>query len=600
MVEDEASGPSAERVDGSGQEWGSDFVADLLAAYGFDYVPFNPGASFRGIEESLVNYAEDGPEVVLTPNEGLTVSIAHGYAKATNEPSVCILHDIVGTLNGAMGIYNAYVDRVPMLILAGNGPVRKSKRRPWIDWIHTATDQGSLVREYTKWDDQPAHVDGVADSIVRGYNIAGTVPHGPVYVTLDHDVQENRLEEPMALPDFERVGPPSSVAPDPAAVETAASLLVDAEFPVFVVSRVGRAPETVDALVELAELLGAAVVETRKRDRYNFPTTHPLNLSGADVYDRADVLVTLDVDSVEQFLVEADQATHERRPALPEEPTLIDVGPGDLGASSLTGDYCALHGADLSILADTALAVPALREAVTDAVAGDDGFAARAARRTEEIERIHRDLRAEWRAEVEAAWDETPISLPRLAAEIWEVLRDEQWVLVNGTLRKWTHRLWEIDEYDRYVGGYSGGGGVGYGVGGAIGGALAYADTDRIPINLQSDGDLISNLGGLWTQAHSEIPMLTVVHNNRALYNSTNHRMKLAAYRGREASYERSLIGTGLTDPVPDYASAAESVGVNGYGPIERPDDLRPALEDALADVKAGEPALVDVVSQPR
>ena len=600
MVNRNGDGPTDSDVDTSEQRWGSDFIADLLRAYEFKYVPFNPGASFRGIEESIVNYNDNDPEVVLTPHEGLTVSIAHGYAKATNEPSVCVLHDIVGTLNGAMGIFNAYVDEVPILMLAGNGPLRKSKRRPWIDWLHTATDQGTLVREYTKWDDQPAHSDGVAESIVRGYNIAATAPTGPVYVTLDHDVQENELDEPMPLPDLDRLRPPSSMAPDPAAVTRAAELIADAEFPVLVTGRTGKAPETVDALVDLAELLGAPVVETRKRDRYNFPNTHPLNVSDSDVIEQADLLVTLDVSSVNQLLFTADQATHELRPILAEEPTLIDIGTRDVEASSLSGDYCAIHEADLAILADTAIAVPELRDEIARLTEGDSSFAERAERRAEEVADLHDELRESWRQAVEDTWDETPISLPRLAHEIWDVIRDEEWVLVNGTLKRWSHRLWEIDEFDKYIGGYSGGGGIGYGVGGAIGGALAYADTDRIPINLQADGDLISYLSGLWTQANSEIPMLTVVHNNRTLYNSTNHRMQLAEYRGRDASYERALIGTGLTDPVPDYATAAESMGVNGYGPIEDPDELSAALEAALRDVQNGEPALVDVISQHR
>lgn len=586
-------------VDVSGQKWGSDFVADLLKAYEFEYVPFNPGASFRGIEESIVNYNDNDPEVITSPHEELSVSIAHGYAKATGEPSICILHDIVGTLNGTMGIYNAYIDQVPIVMLGGNGPLRKSQRRPWIDWMHTASDQGSFVRDFVKWDDQPAHSDGVAESFIRGYNIADTFPKGPVYVTIDHDLQENELEEPLEIPDLDKFAKPSSVAPERDALERAADMLVEAEFPVIFTGRIGNSQVVVDQLVELAETLGAAVIDTRKRHRYNFPNRHPLNLSGTDAFTDADVMLALNVDSITQELTTPNIQTHEiTRLVDPDDFDLIDIGGHDLEASSLTGDYFSLHETTLPILGDVEIAIPDLLELVEERVDGD--LRERAADRAAEIEARHDEQWEEWQREAEEKWDETPISVPRLAGEVWDVVQDEEFVLVNGTLQRWSHKLWDIDSAEKYIGGYSGGGGIGYGIGAAIGGALAYEGTGRVPINLQADGDLIQYPNGLWVLGHYDIPMLTVVHNNMTLFNSTNHRIQLADYRGRDSSYERAMIGTGLVDPVPDYASAAESFGVNGYGPIEDPDDLGDALRSALADVKNGEPALVDVRSQDR
>lgn len=593
------TGQSGERrtVDVSEQQWGSDLVADLLQAYEFEYVPFNPGASFRGIEESIINYNDNDPTVVTTPHEGLSVSIAHGYAKATGEPSVCILHDIVGTLNGTMGVYNAYIDQVPILILAGNGPLRKSHRRPWIDWMHTATDQGSFVRDFVKWDDQPLHSDGVAESMIRGYNVADTFPRGPVYVTLDHDVQENELEEAIEIPNLDKFAPPSSAAPDPDALESAAEMLVEAEFPVIFTGRVGNNPTTVESLVELAETLGAAVIDTRKRHRYNFPNRHPLNASGTGIFTEADVILSLNVGSLLQELTEADTKTHEIT-SLVDDYALIDIGQHDLEASSLTGDNFSLMETELPILGDVDVAIPALLERVE--VKMDDSVRERAEERFDVVRERHEQQWESWQQMVEDAWNETPISLPRMASEVWETIRDDEWVLVNGTLQRWSHKVWNIDSPDKYIGGYSGGGGVGYGIGAAIGGALAYEDADRLPVNLQADGDLLQYINGLWVLGHYQIPLLTVVHNNGALYNSTNHRMQLAEYRGRDASYERALIGTGLTDPVPDYATTAEALGVNGYGPIEDPDGLGDALRSAWNDVKNGQPALVDVVSQHR
>lgn len=585
----------------SRQEWGSDFVADLLKAYGFEYVSYNPGASFRGLEESIVNYNDDtAPQTIQTQNESLSVSIAHGYAKATDEPALCILHDTVGTLNGAMSVYNAYVDRAPVLILGGNGPLRKSERRPWIDWIHSNLNQGALVDSAVKWHDQPVHSDGVAESLIRGHNIADTLPKGPVYVTLDHDVQENELDEPIEIPDFDAYQPPTTLRPTAAAIEEAADRLVGAEFPVILTDRVGTSRAAVEALVDLAEALGAPVVESYyyHPSRFNFPTTHPLNFGGTDIHRRADVVLTLDVQSPAHFLEDVvDSATHETEPVIEGEYELITVGTQDLEASSLTHDYCALRETALSITADTAIAIPELREAIETAVGGDAG---RIEERRAELARLHDEQRQAWANAVEETWDETPVSLPRLSHELWEVIRDESWVIVNGTLRGWPFRLWEIDEFDQYIGGTSGGAGVGYGIGGAIGGALAYANTERVPINLQPDGDLMQVLSGLWTIGRYDIPLLTVVHNNGALYNSTEHRMALAAYRSRNADVDRALIGTGVNSPVPDYASIADGLGVTGYGPVEDPNNLASVLQDAWTAVTRGSPVLVDVVCQPR
>lgn len=596
------SGPSIREyrdVDVSSQEWGSDFIADLLKAYGFEHITFNPGASFRGIEESIVNYNDNTPEVIETVHEGLAVSIAHGHAKATGEPALCILHDVVGTMHGAMSVFNAYADQVPLLLLSGTGPMRKTKRRPWIDWVHTALVQGNIVREYVKWDDQPFHVTGVTESIVRAHKIADTPPKGPTYVTLDHDVQECALDEPIPMPDLEQFEPPTRMGPDSDAIEEAADLLTAADLPVILADQVGDTREGVDALVDLAETLGAAFVDPRKR-RFNFPNTHPLDLTGTGIYRDADVVLAVDVRSVGYITKDSDSITHEITEGIEGDYQLVEIGLDDIGLSSLTTDYYALDERDLSILADSALALPELVDACERHLEEDDARRERARERSATLAKRHHQQRESWQKTASDRWDETPISPQRLVGEVWDVIRDEEWVLVSGTINRWTHRLWEIDEFDQYTGGDAGGAGVGYGIGGAIGGALAYADTDRVPINLQSDGDLMAYLGGLWTIGHYDIPLFTVVHNNKSLYNSTSHRMQLAEYRGRDASFERALIGTGLWNPVPDYAAIAESMGVVGYGPVEDPDDLGETLADAWETVKEGKPVLVDVVSQPR
>lgn len=576
--------------------WGSDYIVDVLDAFDHPYVAFNPGASFRGIEESIVNYNDETPTVIETPNEGLSVSIAHGYAKATGEPGLCVLHNVVGTLNGAMELYNAYVDRVPIVALSGTGPLRKSQRRPWIDWIHSAHIQGNLVREFVKWDAQPDHIDGVAESLLRAHEIAETRPKGPTYVTLDHELQEAELDDPLDLPDPEAYPTPSRMAPDPAAIDDAASALVDAEFPVVLVDQVGDSERAVDALVDLAEALGAPVLDIMWR-RFNFPNTHPMYLSESDAYEEADVVLNLDV--WEQDWVTGDWSTS-LEDAVGDDTTFIDVGTHELEASGLFPKTYRVHSFDIPILADTALAVPALRDAVVERLDRDEGARRRAERRYERVARLHEEQQDQWEARAEDVWDDSPVAPARLAAELWDVIEDEQWALVNDMFPRWADRLWDVDEFDQYIGGTSGGGAVGYGIGASIGAALAYAESDRVPINLQADGDLMQYVGALWVLGHYEIPLLTVMHNNRSMHNSTNHRMELAEYRGRNASHEGALVGTGIWDPVPDYASIAESFGVTGYGPIEEPADLGPVLADAFDDVANGEPVLVDVVCQAR
>lgn len=600
---DRSRGRSRREVDVGGQAWGSDAVADLLAAAGFEFVAFTPGSSFRGLEESLVNYRGGDPRIVETPHEALSVAIAHGHAKATGNPAACVLHDIVGTLHGSMMLFNAYCDRVPLLALAGAGPVRTGGRRPYFDWLHATRDQSLLVRGYVKWVDQPAAIDGLPESLARGLRYARTPPAGPVYIALDHELQEAELEAPVRPPDFDALGPATPPAPDPTAVEAAARRLVEADLPVILADTVGDDRQAVEALVELAEALGAPVLHGHRvgtPHRYNFPNTHPLDLAGTDVIEEADVLLALGVFSVDHALAEVDGATYERTRLARDDLAVIDVGLRDARVSGLAGDVFRQTETELAIAADTALAVPQLRDAVDRRLADEPAARERCANRAAALGDRHDARRSAWAAEAEDAWDETPVSLPRLAAEVWSVIREAPWVLVNGTLRGWAYRLWEVDAFDRYVGSYSGGGGIGQGIGQAIGAALAYEATDRIPVNLQPDGDLMFYPGGLWTMANLDLPLLTVVHNNRALYNSTAHRQTLAAHRGRDASEAAALVGTGLVEPTPDYAAMAESMGVAGYGPVEDPGDLPDALDAAYRTVRNGRPALVDVVCQPR
>jgi acetolactate synthase-1/2/3 large subunit len=174
-------------------EYGSDIVVDILKSLGIEYAAMNPGASFRGIHDSLVNYGGNTePEIILCNHEQVAVAIAHGYSMASGRPMAAIIHNIVGLLNAANPIYGAWLARVPVYILGGGGPMAQEKRRPWVDWVHTALVQGNAVRDFVKWDDQPNTLPGLVDSMIRAYQISMTEPQGPTYICIDAELQEQR------------------------------------------------------------------------------------------------------------------------------------------------------------------------------------------------------------------------------------------------------------------------------------------------------------------------------------------------------------------------------------------------------------------------
>lgn len=589
------------------QDWGSDYIADLIRAYGFEYVFYNPGSSFRAIQESIVNYNDNVPEIIEVPHEAIAIAMAQGYGKATGRPAVCLTHDLVGTLHGSMMLYTAFWDEAPLLVLSGTGPLERSKRRPHAEWVHTAQSQGQVVREFTKWDDQPHTIDDIEESFIRAIRFATGSPQGPTFISVDVGIQEDRLESPIPMPNFDAYPGPSKLGPAEDDIEKAAARLVDADFPVVIVDYVGRSRAAVGALVTLAETLGAPVFNAHYKPgsrldphRFNFPNTHPLDLSGTDAYRNADVVLLLDVFDPDLLLTDFDGTERAGTDAMAGPYDLIDIGVRELKSASMLPHTFELKEMAVSITADTEIAIPQLTNAIADRLAADTTTATRIDERAERIATLHAERHRDWDNRVKAAWDETPISLPRLACEVRDVVGDDPFVITKGMLRGWVYRTWDLDAFDQYTGSYSGGGGVGYGIGAAMGGALAYAETDRTAINFQPDGDLMYYLGALWTMGHYDIPVFTVVHNNGAYYNSTNHRRTVAAFRGRDTSLDRAQVGTGLGDPTPDYATIADGLGVAGYGPVTDPDDLESVLTAAWETVRQGKPALVDVVCAPR
>jgi acetolactate synthase-1/2/3 large subunit len=571
----------------TGKRWGSDVIVDLLHAYGLPYAALNPGASYRGLHDSIVNYGGNQPVMMLCQHEETAVQIAHGYAKATGKPMLAVLHNLVGLLHANMAIYYAYADRAPVFIIGATGPMDETKRRPRIDWIHSALVQGEAVRAYTKWDYQPTAIGGVPESFARAYSVMMTEPRGPIYMCYDAWLQEQPLGDEVAVPGETACKVPSSIAADPAALKQAADMLLAAKRPVIIAEFVGRDPEGFHALVELAETLGAPVYDVNSR--LNFPSRHPLNLSMVkDVFRDADLVLCLDTRDWERATTELVSSTRQVTSIVPQGCKWIDIGFGDLELSSWAMDYQRMAHADLRILADTTLAIPALTALLRPGVRRDE-------KRLEFIAELRKAADDQWEAEAKEGWDESPISVGRLAAEVWEVIRNEDWVLTAGTLDDWARKIWDFDQPHRHPG-KSLGTATQFGI--SLGVALAHRGTGRLVIDLQPDGDLMFDAGALWVAAKHRIPMLVVMYNNRAYYNDWEHQIRMAKLRGTPVG--RAYIGMDMDDPAPDFAGLAKSMGWYAEGPIDQARDVAPALNRAIQRVKAGQPALIDTITQKR
>jgi acetolactate synthase I/II/III large subunit len=575
--------------------YGSDVVVDLLQAQGIRYASLNPGSSFRGLHDSIVNHGGNVPELIVCPHEKVAVALAHGYAKATGEPMAAILHDVVGLLHGAMGIYYASIDRAPVLVLGGAGPMDTTRRRPNIDWIHTANVQGTAVRDFTKWDDQPASIASIPGSLLRALRVATAEPCGPVYVAIDAGLQEEEAPDDLVVPDPKAFATPSPIGADPAALRRLAEILVAAERPVLVPGYVGRDPAAFELLPELADLVAAGVVDTGIR--LNVPNRHPLTVTGTDAIGSADLVCFVDVKDMGKPTQRLDSATRSIRSLVPEDARVVDIGFNDVGISAWSHDFAQLLPTDLEVTADAAAALPELVELVRKMVGGDDAERAAArARRREELTALHDRTWAEWAERARAAADETPISTARLATEVWEAIRADDWVLTAGTASDWALRLWDFDRPYRHAGRSLG---TATQIGISLGVALAHRDAGRLVVDLQPDGDLMFDLGALWVASYHRIPMLVVMFNNRAYYNDWEHQERMARRRGTPV--ENSWVGMEIDRPAPDFAAVARALGWHARGPIERPDELEGALAEAIAAVRDDRsPALVDVVCQRR
>jgi thiamine pyrophosphate-dependent acetolactate synthase large subunit-like protein len=568
-------------------------MVDVIKTLGVEYVAANPGSSFRSLHESVVNYGGNKlPELITCLHEESAVAIAHGYAKAAGKPMAVMAHGSVGFQHAAMGVYNAWCDRVPVIMIGGNG-IDADKRRPGTEWSHSVQDPALLLRDYIKWDDAPGSLQHFAESTVRAYRVATTGQMGPVVIMADIDLQEDAIHgKPPTIP---KLRPALPLQGDTGALQEAAKLLLNAKNPVILADRAARNQEGVKALVKLAESLQAPVIDLG--GRMNFPNTHHLCLTDLKrpLVRDADVILMLEVaDPWGQVNALSDPFKTVRAESKPDV-KIITIGMNDVSIRSNYQDFQRFLSVEMAIPGEAQASMPIL----TDYILKN----ATAAQKTS-FEARREPMKKRWDQQLKDAkegaalgWDASPISTARLAMETFEVIKNEPWCLAVSDRIAWARKLWPTTEFHQMLGG-SGGQGVGYGLPASVGAALANKSLGRMTVTFQPDGDLLYAPGALWTAAHHKIPLLMVMHNNGGYYQEVMHLQRMASLHNRRT--DQAWIGNSLRNPDIDFAKIAQGMGVWAEGPIKDPSQLKGALQRALAEVKQGRPALLDVVCQAR
>ena len=564
-------------IENISMEWGSDVIAELLRRLDLNYIALNPGASFRGLHDSIVNYlGNKNPQILLALHEESAVAVAHGYAKVTGKPMGVVVHSNVGLMHATMAIFNAWCDRVPVFILGATGPVDASQRRPWIDWIHTAQDQGSLVRDYTKWDDQPASVPAACESLLRAYQLSRTAPCGPVYICLDAALQDSKLDKSDIIPDASRFKPAASQEASQSVLHQAAELLLQAKRPLILPGRVSREPSHWNLRVRLAESLGAMVVTDMKVGAA-FPTRHPLHGAGPSTFlsnkaveliRRADVILSLDWLDLGGTLKQAWKTAD-------VDATVIHCSVDSYVHRGWSMDYQGLPPVDLPILAEPDVFAAHLL-AIIEASGRSGAKAVKSAQ--QESPAITQNTRG-------------PISHYDIANALKITLGERKICLIRLPLG-WPEDACDFKDPLDYLGS-DGGGGVGAGPGMAVGAALALRGSDRLPIAILGDGDYLMGVSALWTAVRYKIPLLIIIANNRAYGNCVRHQERVAKQRGRPIENKR--IGQHIDNPPVDLVGMAKAQGLDGEGPIDNFEDLLQAFSRGAEAVKKNRCYLIDV-----
>jgi acetolactate synthase-1/2/3 large subunit len=565
---------------------GSDFMVDIFKAMKFDYIAANPASSFRGLQESFITYGGNkSPEWITCCHEESSVAIASGYYAVEGKPMAVATFVPAGLQHAAMTLYGAFASHTPVYVIIGNH-LDANKRRPGIDWSgHSVQDAGAMVRDFVKWDDTPVSLQHFAESAVRAYKVAMTVPYGPVVLVADSSLQEEAVPDrsKLSIPKLTLTEPPSG---DQKAVEAVAKLLVAAQNPMIIMGDVVRDEEGRQLVIELAETLQIPVNGGGRA----MPNRH--HLYGVGRVSNADLILGLNLSDFYGAIHDFRDQQETSVSLLTKPGTkLISISAYDLYIRSNYQNFDRYEEVDIAIAADPQATLPMLIEACKRLITGDhkrvieERGKALATASAQALERA--------RVEATYGWDASPITTARLSVELWNVIKDKDWASVGGN----GGRLWNIDKFYRLMG-PAGGGGVGGGLPIAVGAALAHRKHGRIPIRFQTDGDFMVANGAMWTAVHHRIPLLFVMHNNRAYHQEVMHIQRMGNRRQRGMG--NAHIGTTISDPNVDFAMMARSMGAYAEGPITDPKDIAPALRRAVERVEKGEVALVDTVTQPR
>ncbi|HEX4049969.1 MAG TPA: thiamine pyrophosphate-binding protein [Steroidobacteraceae bacterium] len=566
---------------------GSDLMVQTLKDLDIEFVAANPGSSFEGLQESVVNYGSPRntmPEWITALHEETAVDMADGYGKATGKPMCVMLHGTIGLQHGSMAIYQAYYSRTPILLIAGRDD----------DFIQaqTGNDMGALVRSFTKWDAHPQTLAECLDALQEAYRQAITPPTGPALVVIDTDLQKQDSGA-LTVPRYQ---PPVIPGIDPAMAHELGQRLLSAANPRIAVGHL-RTPEGVRQAIELAELVGASTSTAATSGPMSFPQGHPLCGPGAST--TYDFTLGLEIRSPDIELIGPELAS------IAAERDRAGVGFGGLRANHRTQPFGRRNapprpeGRRISIDAEASLpqlisAVRSLRTARSERLIAERSQKHATANREAAVRAAQAGINKD-----RVGWDGSPISTARVYADLWPFIMNEDWCLASPSAFSGSHNneLWQHNRPYSYLGG-QGAGGMGYGAGACAGAALAARASGRLVINVQTDGDLNYQPGMLWTAVHHHLPLLTIMHNNRAWHQELMFLEFMAGSRGRGT--DRASIGSTLRDPYIDYRKMADAYGMAGEGPIEQPALLEAAYRRGVDCVKRGEPYLIDVITQPR
>jgi benzoylformate decarboxylase len=573
-------------------KWGSDVAAEVARRLDLKYIALVPGASYRGFHDSIVNYlGNTNPQMVICLHEEHAVSIADGYGKVTEEPMAVALHANVGLMHASMPIFNAWCDRTPMIIFGATGPVDAHRRRPWIDWIHTSKDQASIVRDYTKWDDQPASPQAVVESVLRANQITRSVPYGPVYICLDAGLQESPLTEAISIPDAARFAPPPPPAAPRDSVTKALKAIDKAKFPLILMGRVSRKQGDWDRRVRFAETIGAAVL-TSSNDPAAFPTTHPLHFAApclrpskaaTALIEKSDLIISLDWLDLAGVLRLSLGTAQTQDPA---DKTILHCSVDSIRTNGWSMDHQALAAVDVPIFADPDQFVAQMLEELD-------------AKKTAKVKtRPEMKNLAHWNNEPIAKSSPArgqPMTLWDMAMTIREFAKKRSVTFARLPIG-WPGETYEFDGPLSFLGN-DGGGAVGTGPGHTIGAALALKDTNRLTIGILGDGDYLMGVSALWSASHFDIPVMIVVADNRSYFNDEMHQERVAQMRSRPA--QNRWIGQRIDDPRVDLVAMARAQGFDSEEPVSTTEALAKALKRGAEIVAKGGRYFIDSVVQP-